>query len=132
MLVAKFEFTFYANETDVTTKMRFNFEASDRQDDDGSWEGSDMPSDQLAEIYFGHKDGAWDTKRVEKGSESYNIIWMREYEDPSGIKVVWKDSPDRLAALTYKSRVPFMVGEHGSGYTWGHPKLEFSWKIIAT
>jgi hypothetical protein len=128
MLVAKMEFTFSSRETDIITQMRFNFEASDRQDDDGDWEASDQPSENLAMIYLGHKDGAWDM--LLKNDGKANVIWMREFEKP-GYKF-WKDSPDRVAAIDYSSRVPFMSGENGTGISWGHPMLHFKWKIIAT
>jgi hypothetical protein len=134
MLVAVFELSLYASETAITSRMRFNFEASDRYSHDGEWEGADQPSDKLAINYFGFADGVWEYKKLvlPEGKGTSVGIWMKNSADPTIVNFWWKDNPKTAAQLDYDSRPPFATGEHGEGMTFGWPFHFVEWKVVAT
>lgn len=128
MLVAVVELTFIASETSIVTKMRFNFEASDHTALDGEWEGADLPTDELAMIYFGFKDGVWEFRKSHEQVKS--AIWMFDSTEANMVSVLWRDPQKMAAALWYNSRPPFATGEQGDGTKGDWPHIPLKWKVI--
>jgi hypothetical protein len=128
MLIAKMEFTFRASETQITTKMRFNFEAEDRYTKEGDWEAADATSKKLSLIYFGDADGWWQMRSSSKdGSFS---IGMLEHKDPTGISILWTDMPHYVASMVDVPTLPFSLGREGWGFQSAKPNLHFGWRVV--
>ncbi len=128
MLIAKIEFTSYSRETLITTRMRFDFEAEDKLTTEGDWTPSDPASAKLSRIYFDDVGGWWRWHKDPKGERHF--IDMLEHKDPGGIEVVWTRMPKIVAVMNDVGRLPFEVGNFGSGNQFAPPKLYFQWSVI--
>ena len=135
MLIAKLEFTFYASETTIVTKMLFDFEGEDAYARDGDWSAANSTSERLAEIYLGETDGYWS---VFRGSYENDMILMDE-RSPDGISTIWRSKPDKIARLFFRkdgwgpsSAVGkiFHLGLTGHGNQAAPPEKGFAWKVV--